>query len=150
MTVGEKHNVAIKLLARLDAALAPYDCHMQTQGPVQLGEFQEPEPDGAILKKQPRDYLQRLPQADDTWTVIEVSDSSLEFDRTTKLAKYAHAGISQYLIVNLVDGEFEVYEQPDQSAAAYRQKQIIAHDGVVSLIVGAAKRLDVQAADLLP
>ena len=44
--------------------------------------------------------------------VVEVSDTTLAMDRTTKAALYARAGIEDYWIINLPDGVLEVHRQP--------------------------------------
>ena len=94
-TIGKRHNLAVQLLAALGPDLRARGCSMQTQGPVRIPPHDEPEPDGAVVRGQPRDYADRLPSATDVHAVIEVSDSSLEYDRTTKLALYARAAIAQ-------------------------------------------------------
>jgi len=148
MTIGEKHNLVIKLLAELSADLREHSAHMQTQGPVQLSEFNEPEPDGAIVKGAPRDYLKRLPSAADVASVIEVADSSLENDRTTKAALYAAAGIEQYVIINVRDGEIEVHEKP--ARGRYATSRTVGPTETVELRVSPTASLPVPAARLLP
>lgn len=108
MTIGRRHNLVVKLLGRLDAELTAQGCHMQTQGPVSIPPHDEPEPDGAVLHGEPRDYTDRLPEARDVASVIEVADASLPYDRTRKLALNARAGIPQYVIVNLQDDVVEI------------------------------------------
>src|SRR5580704_12759015 len=93
LTIGKKHNLVVNLLVRLDRELAPLGCHMQSQGPICLPPRDEPEPDGVVLRGEPRAYSDRLPTARDATAVVEVADSSLPYDRTVKLALYARAGI---------------------------------------------------------
>ena len=66
--------------------------HLHSQLPVTLGATQEPEPDLAIVRGRPEDYVDHHPQAADIVAIMEVADSSLAYDRTTKLAIYAGAG----------------------------------------------------------
>ena len=54
------------------------------------------------------DYTDRHPGAADLTCVIEVSDSSLRWCRTTKLRIYAGSGIARYIIINLPDRVVEV------------------------------------------
>jgi hypothetical protein len=149
VTIGKKHNLVVKLLARLDAALGERGCHMQTQGPVRLSVHDEPEPDGAVLRGEPRDYTDRLPEAADVHCVIEVADASLAFDRTTKLALYARAGIRQYLIVNLRDGCIESYERPSVRGR-YSRKSVLRAGKRAALALGDRERLEIDAAEILP
>ncbi len=148
MTIGEKHNLVIKLLARLDPDLEPHGAHLQTQGPVRLSDASEPEPDGAVLKGDPRAYGERIPSERDVASVIEVADSSLEYDRTTKARLYADAGIAQYLIINVRDGEIEVHEGP--SAGGYTRSRVIHRGQDLQLRRSESAALTVAAARLLP
>jgi hypothetical protein len=150
MTIGEKHNLVVKLLARLDAELAARGHHMQTQGPLTLTMHDEPEPDGAILRGEPRDYAHRLPNAGDTTSVIEVADSSLDYDRTRKLALYASAGIAQYVIVNLRADSVDVYEQPIVGEARYARAVVLHAADELALRLGDAEFLKVGVSRILP
>jgi Uma2 family endonuclease len=95
----------------------------QTQLPITLADS-EPEPDGALVRGDRRTFDHRKPVPDDFGVVIEVADTSLRFDRLVKLEDYARAGIPVYWIVNLVDGQVEVYADPEPAATppAYRTR----------------------------
>lgn len=150
MTIGKRHNLVVKLLARLDPELAQRGRHMQTQGPLTLPPRDEPEPDGIILRGDPRSYADHLPEAADAESVIEVADASLAYDRTTKLALYARAGIRQYVIVNLQNSTVEIYEQPSPAEACYRATSFRHAGETVALRVADGEHLEVDAARLLP
>jgi Uma2 family endonuclease len=60
----------------------------------------------------PRAYKERKPHADDVLLLIEVADTSLAYDRTTKLRLYARAGIPEYWIVDCTAEAVEVYRDP--------------------------------------
>lgn len=147
-TIGEKHNLVIKLLARLDPALTALGCHMQTQGPLRLSARDEPEPDGVVLHGGPRDYAERIPVAADALAVIEVADSSLEHDRTTKAVMYASANIAQYVIINLRTSAIEVHEAPE--AAKYARVRVLTQGEALELRTSATTTLSVPSADVLP
>ncbi len=148
-TIGPRHNIAVQLLAALTTDLAPRGWFVQTQGPLLLPPHDEPEPDGAVLRGSPRDYAQGLATAADVACVFEVADSSLAYDRTTKLALYARAGISQYLIVNLREDVVEVHEAPSPGAGIYDRRLVVGRDGTVALRVGGAV-VDVAVSRFLP
>jgi len=118
MSIGKEHRLVVSLLAELNAELARRGCHMQTQNPLSLPPYDEPEPDGTILRGRPRAYTDRVPGAADAGSVIEVADSSLTYDRKTKLALYARASITQYVIVNLNGQCVEIYEQPSPDGSS--------------------------------
>lgn len=84
---------------------------LRVQGPLALSDIDEPEPDVAVVEGSIDDYRDAHPTT--AVLVVEVADSSLEFDRTKKAAVYARAEISDYWIVNLVDAQVEVYRDPD-------------------------------------
>jgi Uma2 family endonuclease len=78
----------------------------------------------------------------DILLVIEVADSTLNFDRNTKAPLYAAAGISEYWIVNLVDDRLEIYTQPE--ANIYTNTKIILPPRTVNLPQFPELTLDLQ------
>jgi Uma2 family endonuclease len=119
MGIGIPHNLAVDLILQAVHQLVPLGCYVRIQGSVSLPRYDEPEPDATIVKGKPRDYSKRLPGPQDIYCIIEVADSSLDFDRTTKLRIYAQSGIHQYVILNLIDLQAEVYEQPVPAEGRY-------------------------------
>lgn len=113
--IGEAHVEVVNRLTRKFAKLLDEAITVSVQNPLLLPDS-EPEPDLAL-------YTLRTPgkaRASDVHLVIEVADSSLDFDRTVKLGIYAEAGIPEYWIVNVLDDEIEIYRQPklDRSYAS--------------------------------
>ncbi len=104
------------------------------QDPITLPNQSEPEPDVAIAGGKDEDYLAHHPYPEDIFLVIEISDSTLDYDQTTKLKIYAEAAISDYWIVNLNLRQLERYSQPYQNAQGefnYLSKQIsLPHQSV--------------------
>ncbi|MEG5039329.1 MULTISPECIES: Uma2 family endonuclease [unclassified Microcoleus] len=84
------------------------------QEPIILSDDTEPEPDVVIARNRADRYFSSHPQPADILLVIEVSDSTLKYDRTTKLSLYAETGISNYWIFNLVDNQLEMHSEPYQ------------------------------------
>lgn len=72
----------------------------------------QPQPDLAVLKWRDDLYSGKRPTVEDVLLLVEVSWSSLPYDRKTKLSLYAEAGIPEYWIINLVEKVVEVYSQP--------------------------------------
>jgi hypothetical protein len=149
MSIGKDHRLVGSLLGELDADLAQRGCHMQTQNPLSLSPYDEPEPDGAILRGRPRAYTDRVPGAADVGSVIEVADSSLAYDRKTKLALYARAGIAQSMIVNLSGRCIELYEQPGPDGS-YRQIVVRRAGETVDLRLPDGERFELLADRILP
>lgn len=117
---------------------------VRSQLPLFLTDESEPEPDVAVVRGGPRDYLEQHPRT--ALLVVEVSKSTLAFDRGTKSRLYAEAGIEDYWVVNLVDRCLEVFRQPIDGEYADRSRY--EHDAEVSPL--AAPGSLVKVADLLP
>jgi Uma2 family endonuclease len=80
------------------------------QNPLALDDESAPEPDLAVVRGSPADFRDAHPTR--PALVIEVAESSLQFDRITKSSLYARAGIADYWIVNLIDRVVEIYRDP--------------------------------------
>ncbi|MCT7983771.1 Uma2 family endonuclease [Laspinema sp. A4] len=100
---------------------------IRCQDPITLPNHSEPEPDFTLVQNREDNYLSHHPMPDDILLVIEIADSSLDYDRQVKLPLYAEAGISDYWIVNLLEKQLEIYTTPYQKSTGtfdYRQKQV--------------------------
>lgn len=150
MTVGLDHVWAVQTLAKLGRRLERLGCHMRTQVPVSLPPYDEPEPDGVIAVGTEDDYRTHHPGSTHITCVIEVADSSLRHDRTTKLRAYASSDIVQYVIINLVDRVAEVYTQPLPKQGRYGQSVTLGPKQRVEFQAANGKRLAVPVRNLLP
>lgn len=104
------------------------------QEPIILSADSEPEPDVVIARNRSDNYLSSHPEPADILLVIEVSDSTLKYDRRTKLSLYAESGISDYWIFNLVDIQLEMHSEPYQKQRGgfdYRVKRVVLSNEVV-------------------
>ncbi|MEJ7871360.1 MAG: Uma2 family endonuclease, partial [Rubrobacteraceae bacterium] len=80
--------------------------------PIILPDSSEPEPDVTVLRPRDDFYAAGHPVPEDVLLLIEVSDTSLEYDREVKLPLYARAGIPEVWIVDLVNEKIHTYSQP--------------------------------------
>lgn len=119
---------------------------VRQQLPIRLDDWSEPEPDIAIVLPDEDYYSDHHPTPDEVLLVIEISDSTLLFDRDRKSRIYAKAGIRQYCLLNLNARELEDYRQP--SADGYRSKQTYAEGQSFNLV--AFPKISIKVADLLP
>ena len=103
--IGPLHGGVVNRLNRLFNLAAKGRWIVSAQNPVDLDKYSEPEPDVVLLKPAPDDYVSHHPVPDDVLLLIEVADSSLEFDRRKKLPTYARSGIRDLWIVNLQESE---------------------------------------------
>ncbi len=97
------------------ARLLPAGWLLRREGPVRIPEFDEPEPDVALVRGTRLDYKTRHPGPADMGLLVEVAESSLDRDRGEKLQAYARARIPTYWIVNLIDRRVEVYTDPNET-----------------------------------
>ncbi|MBW4563115.1 MAG: Uma2 family endonuclease [Mojavia pulchra JT2-VF2] len=116
-----------RLLSDSSSKLLRESAVIRGQDPITLPNQSEPEPDVVIARGKDEDYLAHHPYPEDIFLVIEISDTTLNYDQTTKLKIYAEAGIYDYWIVNLIAHQLEAYSQPYQNAQGefnYLSKQI--------------------------
>ena len=86
---------------------------VRVQNPVLLGELSEPESDLALVRRREDRYRQQHPQPADIFLIIEVADSSLDYDRLVKLPLYARHRIPEVWLIDLVNLCVEVYRDSD-------------------------------------
>ncbi|MEG4943886.1 Uma2 family endonuclease [Microcoleus sp. F4-D5] len=111
---GRLHSFCNTLLVEELIILLARRARVRAQEPIILTDDSEPEPDVVIARNRSDNYLSSHPEPADILLVIEVADSTLNYDRTTKLSLYAETGISNYWIFNLVDNQLEMHSEPYQ------------------------------------
>ena len=82
------------------------------QSPVRLGPHSEPQPDLMLLKRSEDAYTSRHPVPEDVFLLIEVADSTVDYDRNIKVPAYGRAGIREVWLVNLPEQVIEIYREP--------------------------------------
>jgi Uma2 family endonuclease len=111
------HFRTITLLQEWLVSLFGFD-YVLAQTTLSLSEDAMPEPDVFVISTS-IDTLQRVPNADEVVLLIEVSDTTLRYDKTTKAALYATAGIPEYWVVDVVTREITVHRSPNTSTSTY-------------------------------
>jgi Uma2 family endonuclease len=149
MPKNPPHRVTTKLTLNALEAIISGDWYVDTQEPITLTDS-EPEPDVVIVRGNTRNYLDRHPGAEDIALVIEVSDTTLERDRTSKKRLYARAGIPVYWIINLPEQQIEVYSEPVIEEAIYQRRQDYALSDRVPVAIAGQLISDLLVGDLLP
>ncbi len=112
--IGWRHMWCVRQLIRLLAGFAETSSggvryEVDAQNPIALGEHGEPQPDLVLLLDPP---VGRLPGPGEVALVVEVADTSLEFDRNVKLTRYSEADIPETWLVDLNADRFEVHSEP--------------------------------------
>lgn len=119
---------------------------VSVQNPIRLSTRSEPQPDIVLFRVRPDYRTDEIPGAPDVLLLIEVSDTSLTFDRRHKLPSYAAAGIPEVWIVDLTRERIEVYRQP--TGRRYQQRAIVERGGVLTPL--AFPDLAIACDDILP
>ena len=118
--IGTKHSAITSRLNELLVLAVARSATVVVGGPVNLGEFSEPQPDLMLLKRRADFYSGKIPESEDVLLLIEVSDSSLSFDQGVKLNLYARYGIAEYWVVDVEGKRVMTYQEP--TANGYARK----------------------------
>jgi Uma2 family endonuclease len=117
--IGSPHAALVKRLNRLFARAAVEGMVLVSiQDPLRLDAFNEPHPDLMLLRPRADVYRAAHPGAADVLLLVEVSDSSLAYDRGRKLALYTKFGVPEVWIVDIARSAVEFYRQPQDGAYA--------------------------------
>jgi Uma2 family endonuclease len=110
--IGSYHAGIVGRLTKVLTIMAGDKAVVWPQNPLRLGTYSEPQPDVMVLKPRPDDYIDALPEPADVIVLIEVADSSIDYDRKTKLPMYARNGVKEVWIIDLNAMVLERYTLP--------------------------------------
>ncbi len=116
--IGDRHAACVGWLTRTLTILLQHVALVWTQNPVRLNDRSEPQPGLLVLKPRGDFYGRGKPRPEDVLLLIEVSDTTLNYDGRVKVPLYARAGIPEVWIVNLNDERVETFA--DTSGGAYQ------------------------------
>jgi Uma2 family endonuclease len=138
--IGSSHGGNVNRFIRLFSKVVGDKAIIAAQNPVVLSGYAEPQPDLAILRWREDDYEQSNPHPEDVLLLIEVSDSTLKYDRDVKVPLYANHGIPEVWLLDLQRKQLEIYRDP--AHGQYRQRDcrragqiapILCPDAVIDL-----------------
>jgi Uma2 family endonuclease len=128
--IGSRHNACVGSANRALVLTARDTAIVLPQGSIRLDLYNEPEPDLVLLRPRPDFYASRHGTPPDVLLVIEVSDSSIDYDRDVKGPLYAMSGIAEYWIADLKANAVWRYSSPErgvyQRVEAHHRGQSIA------------------------
>jgi Uma2 family endonuclease len=147
----EPHSIAVGLTVKsLEEAFGP-GFWVRNQEPLRFTRYSEPEPDVAVVPGTIRDYVGR-PHPDSALLIVEISDATLRYDQTRKLALYARHRIADYWILDLNARQLEIHRQPTQQPGRrsfrYADCTILGPSERISPL--AVPHAQIQVSDLLP
>ena len=145
------HDGTIQLVEDAVRGLLPNGWCVRVQSALTLSKS-EPEPDVAVARGDKRSYIGQHPGATDVGLLIEVSNTSLDSDRDDKIPLYARDCIGVYWIVNLVDRQIEVYEQPSGASPSptYGSRHTYKPGDAIPVSLGGMNLGTIPVTDLLP
>ncbi|MGH2376231.1 MAG: Uma2 family endonuclease, partial [bacterium] len=131
VAIGSRHAGSVgkfnRILSRRvgDAAL------VWVQNPIRLSEHSELRPDLALLRPRPDFYTSAHPGPEDVLLLIEVAESSVDYDREVKVPLYARYRVREYWLIDLPKGVVEVYRGP--TPEGYRETQTVRRGGQLTI-----------------
>jgi Uma2 family endonuclease len=127
---GTPHVVTLQLFGSELLSQLGTNALIRTQDPIHLDDSSEPEPDLVIVQGKILDYVDRHPQPNDIYLVVEVADSTLNYDCQVKDKTYAKAGIPEYWVIDLKNRQFHIFRDPQPNG--YASQLILAESQTVS------------------
>ncbi|MEG4346708.1 Uma2 family endonuclease [Microcoleus sp. A003_D6] len=110
--IGTRHASCVKRLLRQFNIIPDDQAIIGVQDPIQLTERTEPQPDVVLLQPRADYYATAHPVPSEVLLLVEVSDSTVDYDRDVKVSIYARSLIQEVWLVDLVENCLEVYRQP--------------------------------------
>ena len=148
ITVGNRHAAVVDLLNRIFVKNVSDDILVRIQNPTRLSDFNEPD---LVLADLTKFNGKRHPRPTEILLVIEVSDSTLKYDRDVKIPLYAEAEFPEVWIVNLMNEIIEVHTKPSvglyQSVKIYKRGETIKTEYLPNLILKVDELLSWQLKD---
>lgn len=140
------HSATLNIVQNLLQRRLGPEVNLRVQMCFVAGEAYVPEPDIAVVPGTAEDYLQSHPSH--AYLIVEVSESSVAYDRLTKSRVYARAGVPCYWIVNVRDGCVEEFREPDPDRGVYGKRRSVT--GAAELRIDAFAGVAFVAQELLP
>ena len=110
--IGSRHAAVVNMLTRMLVEATGNHAIVSVQAPIRLSARSEPQPDLALLKPRADFYRSGHPTAGDVLLLVEVSDTTLRYDREIKLPLYASHGIPELWLIDLGSNQLQQYFQP--------------------------------------
>jgi Uma2 family endonuclease len=117
--IGSAHAAVVNTLAALLREVAPR-AMVSVQCPLVLGERSAPQPDVMLLRPRADRYYNSHPVAADALLVVEVADTTLDYDLEVKRPLYARAGVAELWIVDICRRELHVFREPELDYSIHR------------------------------
>ncbi len=128
--IGGSHAYCVNMLVKLFSSLYQQNYMLCVQNPIHLNEYNEPQPDFVIVDPSDLAHTKRHPQPEDILLLIEVSDSTVKYDKQVKIPLYAEFGIKEAWCLDLNNSTLETFRQPTptgyQAIQTYQSNQPVS------------------------
>jgi Uma2 family endonuclease len=122
--IGAAHAGITKHLIDLFTRVVQGKAIVDAQDPVVIGIHSELQPDLALLRWREDFYVKSHPQPRDVLLLVEIADTTLEYDRDTKIPLYAKAGISEVWLIDVKGKHLDIYRQPEDGRYASQRRAL--------------------------
>lgn len=143
--IGPPHAGVVNRLNRILGRAVGDRAIVSVQSPMRLSDISEPQPDVLVLAPRLDFYGLRHPFPDDVLLAIEVADTTLRWDRTTKALLYARGGVPELWVVDVNGRTVEVSTSPGSDGYADTRRAGVEDMIALSGLEGVA----VRVADIL-
>ncbi|HIA17570.1 MAG TPA: Uma2 family endonuclease [Dehalococcoidia bacterium] len=110
--LGNRHASCVDRLVDLLTLLTRQQAITRVQNPVHINDYSTVEPDLMLLVRRDDFYVSDRPSSSDVLLLVEVSDTTLQYDRNVKFPIYANAGIVEVWIADLQSMQLKIFSQP--------------------------------------
>ena len=128
--IGPRHSAAVLRSNQFLVKAVGDEAIVGVQGSVRLDDYDEPQPDIYLLRPKEDFYASGHAGPSDILLIVEMADSSLEYDETIKMQLYAETGVPEYWIADIRNDRLICYSEPRKDA--YHQIQILERGATVS------------------
>ena len=145
MSIGSNHAGTVNLLTQKLIIMVAGKAAVAVQNPIRIDDYNAPEPDISLLRPREDFYRKSLPAPQDALLLIEVSDSTVEYDRDIKKTLYAEAGIAEFWLISLKENTVERYSSPKNGS--YRLAEILESGETIK--AGTIENLELKIDEIL-
>jgi len=140
--IGSRHAACVKRLNSLFSSRLGERAIVSVQDPLNIGARSEPQPDLMLLEPRLDFYAHAHPEPKDVLLIVEVADTSLDYDRKIKIPLYAQASIPEVWLVDLNTSTVELHLDPSpqgyKQVRSVRQGESLAPQAVPGLVLAVA------------
>lgn len=129
--IGNPHMATVDRLNELLIRTVGERAIVRCQGAVQLGEYSAPQPDLTLLARREDYYSSRRAIASDILLMIEVSDTTLQYDSGRKMSLYARHNVPELWVIDVPSARLLLFRQP--SGEGYLERSILEAPDMMSI-----------------